>query len=274
MSDSLRGPIILVGGGKMGAALAQGWLAAGLPATELQVVEPDAARRFQLSAELPCAIRAGIDQVEARPAPAALVLAVKPQMMAEVAPLYRPVLAPSTMVLSIAAGKTIDGLARLLGPEAAIVRAMPNTPAAVGRGVSVLVAGGNIGSVQRRLAHDLMAAVGSVEWVEDEELIHVVTALSGGGPAYVFLLIEALAAAGTACGLEPGMAMRLARGTVEGSGELAHSSSEPATQLRINVTSPGGTTAEALRVLMAPDALQPMVTRAIEAAARRSRELA
>jgi len=274
MSGTLTGPILLVGGGKMGAALAKGWRGAGLAASDLVVVEPDAAIGAELAAALHCPVAVDAAGVAADFAPTAIVLAVKPQVMDVVAPLYRDRVGAGTLVLSIAAGKTLEGLARLLGPGAALVRAMPNTPAAVGRGASVLVAGSGVQDAQRQLAGALMAAVGLVEWVDDEELMHAVTAMSGGGPAYVFLLIEALAQAGVANGLEAGLAQRLARATVIGSGELARTNLKAAAQLRQDVTSPGGTTAQALAVLMAADGLQPLMDRAIAAGAQRSRELA
>jgi pyrroline-5-carboxylate reductase len=185
---------------------------------------------------------------------------------------------PGTFFLSIAAGKTIGYLERHLGAGtaagSAIVRAMPNTPAAVGRGISVACANRHATAAQREAATALLAAAGEVAWVEDEGLIDPVTAVSGGGPAYVFLLIECLAKAGVASGLPEDLAMRLARVTVSGSGELARLSDEPAAVLRQNVTSPGGTTLEALKILMAPDGLEPLLVKAIAAATRRSRELA
>jgi pyrroline-5-carboxylate reductase len=176
--------------------------------------------------------------------------------------------------LSIAAGRTIAYFEQKLGGAAAVVRSMPNTPAAVGRGITVACANGHVTSGQRARCDELLAAVGEVAWVEDEALLDAVTAVSGGGPAYVFLLIECLAEAGAAEGLPPDLAMRLARVTVSGAGELARLSSEPAAVLRQNVTSPAGTTLEALKVLMAPDGLQSLFTKAIAAATRRSRELA
>jgi pyrroline-5-carboxylate reductase len=203
-----------------------------------------------------------------------VLLAVKPQQMAAVLPSYARFARPGTFFLSIAAGKTIGYLERHLGAGAAIVRAMPNTPAAVGRGISVACANPAVTAAQRAAATALLSAAGEVAWVEDEALIDPVTALSGGGPAYVFLLIECLAKAGAAAGLPEDLAMRLARVTVSGSGELARLSDEPAAVLRQNVTSPGGTTLEALKVLMAPDGLEPLLVKAIAAATRRSRELA
>jgi pyrroline-5-carboxylate reductase len=194
--------------------------------------------------------------------------------MAEVVAAYRRFVGPQTLFLSIAAGKTLGFFGRVLGPEAALVRAMPNTPAAIGRGIAVACANPVATPAQRALAERLLAAVGEVGWVEDERLIDAVTALSGSGPAYVFLLIECLAKAGVAAGLPAAFAARLARATVAGAGELAQRSGESAAQLRENVTSPGGTTRAALDVLMAPDGLEPLLTRAVLAAAKRSRELA
>jgi pyrroline-5-carboxylate reductase len=182
--------------------------------------------------------------------------------------------APDTVFLSIAAGRTIAYFERHLGAQAAIVRSMPNTPAAVGRGITVACSNRHVSAAQRELCDELLAAVGEVAWIADEGLLDAVTAVSGGGPAYVFLLIECLAEAGAAAGLPPDLAMRLARITVSGAGELARLSSEPASVLRQNVTSPAGTTLEALKILMAADGLQPLMTKAIAAATRRSRELA
>jgi pyrroline-5-carboxylate reductase len=172
------------------------------------------------------------------------------------------------------AGRTIGGIRALLGDTAAIVRAMPNTPAAVRQGISVATAARGVSEAEKKRCHQLLEAVGQVVWVDDEALMDPVTALSGSGPAYVFLLVEAMAAAGAKLGLAPEMAMQLARTTVAGSGELLKQSSEPASQLRVNVTSPGGTTAEALKVLMADDGIQPVFDKALAAASRRSKELA
>jgi pyrroline-5-carboxylate reductase len=267
-------PLLLVGGGKMGEALLQGWLGQGLDAADAQVIETDAARREYMERTH------GVRPVAAASAlpegfrPATIVLAIKPQMMDEALPAYPALATEGTLILSIAAGKPIALFERVFGAERAVVRAMPNTPAAVGRGTTVLCANRAAGPEAREVAETLMRAVGEVLWLEDEEAMHAVTALSGGGPAYVFLLIEAMAAAGERAGLPADLAMRLARSTVTGSGELAHLAPEPAEQLRRNVTSPRGTTEAALRVLMAEDGLVPLMTRAVAAAAARSRELA
>jgi len=208
------------------------------------------------------------------PRPDIVVFAVKPQVTDDVVPPYRRFAGSGTVFLSVAAGRTIGYFRDRLGADSAIVRAMPNTPAAIGRGASVLVATDNVATQQRALAGRLMAASGLIEWVEDEGLIDAVTALSGSGPAYVFLLIETMAAAGASVGLPPDLAMRLARQTVVGAAALAEQSDEAAATLRQNVTSPGGTTQAALEVLMAQDGMQPLFDRALAAAARRSRELA
>jgi pyrroline-5-carboxylate reductase len=272
---SAERPLLLVGGGKMGEALLAGWLESGLERDAVQVVEPDAARRQVMAETHGIRVVAAPGDLPAGTTPGALVLAVKPQMMDGALPAYRERVAADTLVLSIAAGKTLAYFGRQLGERLGIVRAMPNTPAAVGRGVSVLCANAAASPDQRELAERLMATVGATYWIEDEELLHAVTALSGGGPAYVFHLIEALAAAGAAAGLPEELATALARGTVAGAGELARLSAESAAQLRINVTSPGGTTAEALKVLMDEGrGFVPLLSEAVAAAARRSRELA
>jgi pyrroline-5-carboxylate reductase len=255
--------LLLVGCGKMGGALLRGWRD-GRAAERFAVVEPaGGAETFPDAESLPADL-----------APDVVVLAVKPQTMDEALPSYRRFVRPGTVFLSIAAGKTLGYFGRHLGAEAAVVRAMPTTPASVGRGITVACPNGTVSAAQRALCDRLLAAVGEVAWVEDEGLIDPVTAVSGGGPAYVFLLIEVLAKAGAAAGLPEALAMRLARSTVIGSGELARLSPEPASRLRENVTSPKGTTYEALKVLMGEHGIEPLFTEAIAAATRRSRELA
>jgi len=273
--EVLSGPLLLVGCGKMGGAMLQGWLAAGT-AAEVVVVEPGG---LPPGIGTPGVVTPVADAgaVPAGFVPEVVVFAVKPQVMDGVVGAYARFAGPDTVFLSIAAGKTLGYFAARLGTDGenpAIVRAMPNTPAAVGRGITVACANGAVTARGRVLCDALLRSVGEVAWVEDEALIDPVTALSGGGPAYVFLLIEVLARAGVAAGLPEDLAMRLARSTVSGSGELARLSPEPAETLRRNVTSPGGTTLAALQVLMAPDGLQPLFDRAIAAAAARSRELA
>lgn len=263
--------LLLVGCGKMGGAMLAGWKQAD-PGTRLVVVEP-----FGAPKGLPADVQVVSDPAEI-PAdfqPDAIILAVKPQMMDQALPAYARY-ADRALFLSIAAGKTLDYFARHLGSGARIVRAMPNTPAAVGRGISALVANAPVDAAGRALAQELLAAVGEVAWVEDESLLDAVTAVSGSGPAYVFLLVEAMARAGEDAGLPTDLAMRLARATVMGSGELLRQSHESAEQLRRNVTSPKGTTEAALDVLMAsgPTGMHDLLRRAIAAATARSRELA
>ena len=269
--------LLLIGCGKMGGALLSGWLGQGLAPSAVTIVEPNPAA---LDGIADAAARKAITQVAAAAdlaadlAPDLVLFAVKPQMMDAAMPAYPRFLRPGCVFLSIAAGKTIAYFRQHLGAQARIVRSMPNTPAAVGRGMTVLVAGDGVDAGQRQLCGDLLAAVGEVAWVEEEGLLDPVTALSGGGPAYVFLLIEVMARAGVEAGLPADLAMQLARVTVAGAGELVRLSDEPASQLRINVTSPGGTTFEALQVLMAEGGIQPLMTKAIAAATARSRELA
>jgi pyrroline-5-carboxylate reductase len=263
--------LLLVGCGKMGGALLRGWLAGNL-AEHYAVVEPGPSAA-QFAREARVAVAAGADRLTAEIQPSAVVLAVKPQTLDEVLPSYRRFVGPNTLFLSIAAGKTLTRLARGLGEGALLVRAMPNLPAAIGRGIAVACASPAAGPAQRALAERLLAAVGEVGWVDDEALLDAVTAVSGSGPAYVFLLIECLAKAGVVAGLPEDLALRLARATVWGSGELARLSLESAAQLRDAVTSPGGTTRAALDVLMAPEGLERLLIRAVLAAAKRSREL-
>jgi pyrroline-5-carboxylate reductase len=206
-------------------------------------------------------------------APAVLLMAVKPQMMDAVFPPLGKLAGPRTLVLSIAAGRKIEGFERHLAQGVAVVRAMPNTPAAIGRGMTVCVANAHVTAEQRALCDELLGAVGEVAWVDDEAQIDAVTAVSGSGPAYVFLLAECLAEAGVAAGLSEPLAKELARATISGAGELLRQSDLEAAVLRQNVTSPGGTTAAALGVLMGPDGLRELMTRAVAAAAKRSREL-
>ncbi len=259
--------LLLVGCGKMGGALLEGWLARGLSAADVVVAEPVAALR-------PAKVRGVSASSELKETPEIVVLAVKPQSMDGVLPDLERFAAGGSVFLSIAAGKTLGYFARHLGANAKVVRAMPNTPAAVRQGITVATSSRGVSAAEKKRCHDLLEAVGQVLWVDDEALMDPVTALSGSGPAYVFLLVEAMAAAGAKLGLAPDMAMQLARATVAGSGELLRQSSEPASQLRVNVTSPGGTTAEALKVLMAADGIQRVFDKALAAASRRSKELA
>ncbi len=263
-------PLVLVGAGKMGGALLSGWLARGLNPQAVRVVDPAPPPS---SAEMLRAAGVAVESAAGDCAASAVVVAVKPQIIGTVLPALRPLLRSDTVVLSIAAGTTLARLREGLG-GGTIVRSMPNTPAEIGRGITVAVAGPDVDAEQRALVTALLEAAGAVEWVDDEPLIDAVTAVSGSGPAYVFLLAEVLAEAGVAVGLPPDLAARLARATVAGSGELLNRSDLGADALRRNVTSPNGTTAAALAVLMADDGLRPLLVRAVEAAARRSRELA
>ncbi|MCA0249692.1 MAG: pyrroline-5-carboxylate reductase [Proteobacteria bacterium] len=263
------GKLLLVGCGKMGGAMLDGWLARGLKASDVVVAEPVEAIRPKQAG-----LRLVASSSEVSEAPEIVVLAVKPQAMdATLADLKR-FAEQGSVFLSIAAGKTLGYFANHLGTAAKVVRSMPNTPAAVRQGITVATAAAGVSAAEKKRCHELLEAVGGVLWVDDEALMDPVTALSGSGPAYVFLLVEAMAAAGAKLGLTSEMAMQLARATVAGSGELLKQSSEPAAQLRVNVTSPGGTTAEALKVLMADDGIQPVFDKALAAASRRSRELA
>ena len=263
--------LLLIGCGKMGGALLKGWLERGA-ARHVVVVEPGAGADA-FAGERLVERRKRPEEIPLEFAPDVVVFAVKPQVMDGAVSPYKRFVGRS-LFLSIAAGKTLRYFGRLLDDEAAVVRAMPNTPAAVGRGITVATANPRVTPTQRRLADTLLSAVGEVGWVDDEALIDAVTAVSGSGPAYVFLLIECLAKAGVAAGLPAELATRLARATVAGSGELARLSHEPASKLREAVTSPGGTTRAALDVLMATDGLEPLMIKAVAAAARRSRELA
>ena len=261
-------PLALAGAGKMGGAMLSGWLARGLAPQLVTVIDP------QPSDEIRALVgHRGLRLNPADSAPAAtLIVAVKPQMFREAGAQLRGLVGPHTLVVSIMAGVPIAAIEVVCG--GAVVRAMPNTPAAIGRGITVAVAAPTVSAAQRALADQLLRATGAVEWAAEEKLMDAVTAVSGSGPAYVFLLAEELARAGVAAGLPADLAARLARETVAGSGELLHRSDLDPAVLRQNVTSPGGTTAAALGVLMAPDGLAPLMQRAVAAATRRSQELA
>ncbi len=271
----MAGPLLLIGCGKMGGAMLDGWLTRGLAANGVWVVEPyaDALGRFQEVEGV--SIVPDVAGVPDDVVPSVVLLAVKPQTMDEaIAPLGRFV-ADETVFLSIAAGKAISYFESHLGASARIVRAMPNTPAAVGRGITAYVPNDSVSADQLDACGSLLEAIGEAVAIDDEGLMDAVTAVSGSGPAYVFHLIETMAAAGVAAGLPEDLSAKLARATVAGAGELARQSNDPAAQLRINVTSPGGTTAAALAVLMAdPGGMQALLTEAIQAATDRSRELA
>ena len=264
------GTLVLVGAGKMGGALLEGWIGLGVDPARIVVMEPQPAASIKaLSAR---GLRLNPDAASI--SPDAIVIAVKPQIAPEIMPKVASLMSPSTIAVSIMAGRTIAFLADVLPRDAAVIRAMPNTPASIGRGITVAVPNSRVTAAQRQLADALLTATGAVEWIGDETLMNAVTAVSGSGPAYVFLLAESLARAGEKVGLPAELAVRLAHATVAGSGELLHRSTIDAAILRHNVTSPGGTTAAALDVLMAPDGLDPLMGRAIAAATKRGRELA
>lgn len=264
-----RRGLVLLGCGKMGSALLAGWLASGLQAQAVWVVEPYPSDWLQ------GLVAQGLHLNEGMPKdPAVALIAVKPQMMGEALPQLISLAGGDTLLLSIAAGTKLASYEAIFGESTRLVRAMPNTPAAVGRGITAIIGNAMATGDDLALAELLLGAVGEVVRLETEAQIDAVTAVSGSGPAYVFNLIEALAAAAVAEGLPNELAMKLARATVTGSGELAYQAEETAAQLRINVTSPGGTTAAALAELMdAHTGLTPLMIRAVKAAADRGREL-
>jgi len=273
MTIAIEGTLLLAGAGNMGGALLAGWLERGLEPARILVQDPEPPPRSrELMARHGIACQAAVASLP-RP-PAIIVVAVKPQVMDEVFPPLARLAGEGTAVLSIAAGRTIAGFERHLAPGTAVIRAMPNTPAAIGRGITVAVGNAALAPAQRSACDALLRAVGEVAWVDDEGLIDAVTAVSGSGPAYVFYLAECLAEAGVKAGLSPPLAEKLARWTVAGAGELLHRSDLSAAVLRQNVTSPGGTTFAALQVLMGEAGLGRLMAEAVAAAARRSRELA
>jgi len=265
--QNIAGTIVLAGAGKMGGAMLTGWLAQGLDPGRVVVIEPAP------SAEIATLADKGVRlNPKAIGAVDTLVVALKPQTFREAGATLKAFAGASTLIVSIMAGTTMASLQEVCGGK--VVRAMPNTPAAIGRGITVAVAAQGVSAAQRATADALLRATGSVEWVDDEGLMDAVTAVSGSGPAYVFLLAEELARAGVAAGLPEALATKLARETVAGSGELLHRSDLAAATLRQNVTSPGGTTAAALEVLMGAEGMQQLLTRAVAAATARSKELA
>jgi pyrroline-5-carboxylate reductase len=262
-------PLALIGAGKMGGALLAGWLDRGLDPQAVIVVDPSPPEEGKA-----ILAKAGIPTTAEPPGSIAqvIVVAVKPQVIAAVLPGLRRMIGPGTIVLSIAAGATLANLESGLWP-AAIVRSIPNTPAQVGRGATAAIANQRVDAAGKALVAALLEAIGVVAWVDDEALIDVATAVSGSGPAYVFLLAECLAEAAIAEGMPAELAARLARATVSGAGELLERSQLSPAQLRKNVTSPNGTTAAALGILMGEGGLAPLMRRAVAAARRRSMEL-
>lgn len=274
MTDTLAlpGTLVLAGAGKMGGAMLRGWLEAGAAPERVVLLDPAPSdemasfareRGLRLNPDMGALAGEGI---------AVIVLAVKPQMMAEAGETLAPLMADKPLLVSIAAGKTVDNIASAIG-EAPTVRSMPNTPAAVGRGITAAFAGPGVSKAQRELAAALLAAVGEVVWLDDEGLMDAVTAVSGSGPAYVYLLTECLADAAREVGLPGDLADALARATVTGAGELLYRSPDAPSTLRQNVTSPGGTTAAALEVLMADDGMAPLLAKAVKRARDRARDL-
>ena len=270
--QNVTGTLVLVGAGKMGGAMLHGWIRLGYPIEQIVVLEPNPSDEMKGLTRIG-GVRLNPPASEIKDA-AFIILAVKPQVAAEIVPPLKSLVGPNTVVVSVMAGKTLAFLEGALGAGTAIVRSIPNTPAAIGRGITVAVANAKVTAAQRPIVQRLLAAVGAAEWVDDEGLIDAATAVSGSGPAYVFLLAESLARAGAAVGLPPDLAARLAHATVSGSGELMFQTTLDAATLRQNVTSPNGTTAAALSVLMAPDGLDPLMEKAVAAATKRSRELA
>lgn len=269
MSSPLPKSLVLIGAGKMGGAMLQGWLRIGMNPAGISLIDPHPSDEMvALATEKGMALNPdppSLTSVEV------LVLATKPQMLDTAAPAVQALIRPQTLLISILAGKTLGDLAARLPNATAMIRAMPNLPASVQRGATGAAAGRGVTGAQRAMADALLRSIGTVEWLEDEGLIDAVTAVSGSGPAYVFHLVECLAAAGKAAGLPADIAERLARATIEGAGELLHQSPLSPATLRQNVTSPAGTTAAGLSVLMGP--LEPLIVETVAAAKRRAEEL-
>jgi pyrroline-5-carboxylate reductase len=269
MTLRLAGPLLLVGAGKMGGALLEGWLRHGVDPAQIVVSDPAPPAEIAALIE-----RHGIaNDIAMARGPAAIVIAVKPQSIDEILPMVAPLAGKGTLILSIAAGRPLASLAPHFASGTAIVRAMPNTPASIGMGMTVACANEAVKQDQARECTNLLEAVGAVIWVEDESLMDAATAVSGSGPAYVFLLAECLAEAGVAEGLPKDIAADLARATIAGAGELLRRSDLLAAELRERVTSPKGTTAAALEILMGKGGFPELLRRAVAAAAERSRKL-
>lgn len=273
MTIDLHVPILILGAGKMGGALLSGLLSRGLSPEHILVQDPSPPSE---TAELITrhSLRAAAEFSALDQPPSVILAAVKPQVMDEVFGSVTQHVGPATLTISIAAGRSIASFEKHLPPGAAVVRAMPNTPAAIGQGITVCCPNANVTTDQKEAATALMSAVGAVEWIDDERLMDAVTAVSGSGPAYVFHVVECMADAGVAAGLDRELSRRLARATVAGSGALLAQSDLPAEELRRNVTSPGGTTAAALDVLIGEDALKRLFEKAVLAAKKRGQELA
>lgn len=271
MSSPLPQSLVLLGAGKMGGAMLEGWLRIGMNPAGISLIDPKPSDEMvALAAQKGMAINPDPRSLGAVDV---LVLATKPQTLDTAAPAVQAFIRPQTLLISILAGKTLGDLSARLPNATAMIRAMPNLPASVQRGATAAAAGPGVTGAQRAMADALLGSIGKVEWLESESLIDAVTAVSGSGPAYVFHLVECLAAAGKAAGLPDDIAERLARATIEGAGEMLYQSPLSPATLRQNVTSPGGTTAAGLEVLMAPDGLKPLMVRTVAAAKRRAGEL-
>ncbi len=272
MTAPASGAVLLIGAGRMGGALIRGWIAAK-SFSAIHVVEPLPSDEVKAAVAQHAIHLHTAFAAEELPSLSAVVLAVKPQVLKGETALLTALGRTGALVLSIAAGITTERLTAGLGPRARLVRAMPNTPGAIGQGITVLYGAGTLSDTDRALAEALMASLGETLWLTDEALMDAVTAVSGSGPAYVFLLVEALAEAGRSEGLDAATAERLARATIAGSGALLAAGAQPAAALRKEVTSPGGTTEAALEILMAPDGLSALMRKAIAAATARGRTL-
>ncbi len=266
MQDVARKGLVLLGCGKMGSAMLQGWLDGGLPAASVWVIDPKPSDWLQgtgvhLNTDLP-------------KSPAIVLIAVKPQMMGDALPAIAAMGNGGTLFVSVAAGTPISAFESALGAQSPIVRAMPNTPAAVGRGITAIIGNDHASARDIDLADHLLSAVGQVVRLDHEDQMDAVTGVSGSGPAYVFHMIECMARAGEAQGLAPDLAMQLAKATVAGAGALAETADETPVDLRVNVTSPNGTTQAGLEVLMnETNGLPRLMENTVRAAADRSREL-
>ncbi|MDJ0931564.1 pyrroline-5-carboxylate reductase [Breoghania sp.] len=270
MNLTKSSPLLLVGAGKMGGAMLSGWIEQGVDPAAIVVCDPKPSE--EMAALLSAKEIRHVTTPLADLTPAAVLVAVKPQMMADALEPLKPIVSSDTLIISIAAGKTIKTFEDAFG-AVPVVRAMPNTPAQVGRGMTALFANGAVSQDRKDLVAKLLSGIGAVAWLDDEGEMDAVTAVSGSGPAYVFLLAECLAEAGRKVGLPADLSAMLARQTVAGAGELLYRSELEAATLRKNVTSPGGTTAVALSVLMDDNGFQPLLDAAVKAAADRSREL-
>lgn len=259
--------VTLVGCGKMGGALMRKWVSSA-PQISFSVIEP-----HDITAPGVKHFRSTDDAKEALHDADAVILAVKPQVMADICVRIAPLTHEKTLFLSIAAGQSLSTLEKNLGEGRAVIRSMPNTPAAVGKAMTTCIANAHVSAEQKALATQLLESAGRVAWLEDESLMDSVTALSGSGPAYVFYLVERLTESGQKLGLPEELATVLARQTIIGAAALMEAEPEtPAAVLRQNVTSPGGTTETALRIVM-DGRMQEIFDEALRAAHNRSREL-